>query len=65
MVGNQLWKIVNRNIGEEGRMMTQVESLGDRFGEWQVNWTVSVSYLAVGSCDRNDEPSGYTTEVWC
>jgi len=60
-----LWETVNRNIGEGCGRMILGESWGDRFGEWQVNGTVSVSCLAVGFRVREDEPSRYTSEVWC
>ena len=45
--------------------MTLGESWGDRFGESQVNGTVSVSCLTAGFRVREDEPSRYTSEVWC
>jgi hypothetical protein len=63
--GETLWEKVNRYIGELCGRMTLGESWGDRSGEWQVNGTVSVTCLAVGFRVRQDEPSSYTSEVWC
>ena len=63
--GETLWKAVNRNIWERCGRMTLGESWGDRFGERQVNGTVSVSCLTAGFHVREDETSSYTSEVRC